>query len=102
MKCNECKTEYMRRSDVEIFAALQDQTIKRLWIAVIILIALLFVTNLSWIVYESQFEDVTTTEIEAEQETTDGGNNYIVGGDMVGEAESKIQENDNQTAQNGR
>lgn len=92
----------MRRSDVEIFAALQDQTIKRLWIAVIILIALLFVTNLSWIVYESQFEDVTTTEIEAEQETTDGGNNYIVGGDMVGEAESKIQENDNQTAQNGR
>ena len=33
--------------------------IKRLWITVLILIALLVLTNIAWIVYESQFETIS-------------------------------------------
>ena len=75
---------------VELHSAAQERTIKRLWIIIIILIALFCATNLAWLVYESQFEEVQErTSIEAEQETADGGNNYIVGGDMIGAAESQ-------------
>ena len=71
-------------------AVRQERTIKRLWISTIILIAMLMVTNIGWIIYESQFEDYTeTVEIEAEQESDGNGSNYIVGGDYNGEAEGK-------------
>lgn len=50
---------------------------------VILLAVLLVGTNIAWIVYEAQFEDVVSTEIE--QDTGDGGGtNYIVGGDFNG------------------
>ena len=62
---------------------------KRLWIVVLVLIAVLLGTNGAWIYYESQFQVIEEkTEIEAEQETSDGGNNYVVGGDY-GKTESK-------------
>ena len=60
--------------------ARMERTIKRLWILVILLIVLLVGTNIAWIVYESQFEDVSIT---ATQES-DSGNNYAVGGDLIG------------------
>ena len=64
--------------------ARQERTIKRLWILLILLIILFVGSNCAWIWYESQFTDeIVTTEIDAEQETTDG-NNYVVGGDMNG------------------
>ena len=54
---------------------------------IIVLIVALVASNLGWIVYESQFEEeVTRTEID--QDTNDGGNNYIVGGDYNGASES--------------
>ncbi len=40
---------------------------------IILLIVLLVATNLYWIHYENQFEDVVTVT----QETPDGNNNYI-------------------------
>lgn len=67
--------------------ARQERTIKRLWVLCIIIFAALVISNGMWIYYESQFE-TTTTQIEAEQETQDGGNNYIVNGNY-GETESK-------------
>ena len=61
---------------------------KRLWIALLIMIVAFIGSNAGWLFYESQFEDVVTT-VEAEQETDDGGNNYIVGGNYNGEPESE-------------
>lgn len=75
-------------------AVRQERTIKRLWVLCIILIALLAISNIGWIIYESQFEDVVeTTQIEAEQEADGNGSNYIVGGDYYGEADSESNEN---------
>ena len=47
-------------------------TIKRLWITVVILILLLFGTNLAWLYYWNLPEDVTTTSYEIQSE--DNGN----------------------------
>lgn len=63
--------------------ARQERTIKRLWILAILLIVLLVGSNCAWLWYESQFTDEIVTEIEAQQETSEG-NNYVVGGDMNG------------------
>lgn len=52
-----------------------ERTIKRLWILLILLVGLLFGTNLAWILYESQFTDEET--IRVEQENDSGNNNYI-------------------------
>ena len=53
---------------------------KRLWTVIILLIVLLVGTNGAWLWYESQFEVVETTTIEAEQ---DGSGVNIVGGGNV-------------------
>ena len=87
--CNACKEKHKAAEPVpyivhESDMARLERTIKRLWILLILLIVLLVGSNVAWLAYESQFTDeVITTEIDAEQETTDG-NNYVVGGDMNG------------------
>ena len=63
-----------------------ERVIKRMWVLVLSLIILFVASNAAWIYYESQFETTETT-IEAKQETTDG-NNYAVGGDLTGNADS--------------
>lgn len=55
----------------------------RLSVIVVVLVILLFGSNAAWIAYESQFEEVVTTEQTVTQET-DGGNNSFVGGDYYG------------------
>ena len=49
-----------------------ERVIRRLWIALIILIVALLGTNAAWIYYESQWETVSIT-----QENEDGYNNFI-------------------------
>jgi len=68
--------------------ARMERANKRLWIVILVLIAVLLGTNGAWIYYENSFTDEVTTEIEAEQETSEGSN-YVVGGDYYGEAESQ-------------
>lgn len=53
---------------------------KRLWITVILLIALLVGSNIIWIIYENSFEEVVVT-----QETELGGDNNYIGnnGDII-------------------
>lgn len=53
--------------------ARQERTVKRLWILCIIMFVALVVTNVAWIHYESQFEDVVTVQ----QDTPSGNNNYV-------------------------
>lgn len=67
-----------------------ERTIKRLWVLCIILIVLLAVTNGAWIYYESQFEDVVTTnEITQDVDTSDGGDAVINDGVHINNGESK-------------
>ena len=69
---------------VDLLAASMERTIKRLWILAILLVVLLVGSNIAWIMYESQFEDVTVTQ-EVEQDA-DNGSNSFVGGDVYGKA----------------
>lgn len=66
--------------------ARMERQIKRLWITVLVLIAMLVATNGAWIWYESQFSDIETT-IEAEQDGS--GVNIVSGGDLEYGAGSK-------------
>ena len=63
-----------------------ERTIKRLFILCLVLIAVAVGTNIFWIHYEMQFEDIVVT-----QENADGYNNYIRNdGDITnGEANDK-------------
>ena len=47
---------------------------KRWFIAFLIVLGMLFVTNAAWVIYEMSFVDVETT---ITQENADGYNNYI-------------------------
>ena len=58
-----------------------ERTIKRLWIMAIILIVLLVGTNLAWLYYEMQFEDVVTTETFTQEAITDDGGYAIINGE---------------------
>ena len=68
--------------------ARMERANKRLWVVIIILIVALIGSNAAWIYNESQFEEIST-QIEAEQETDDGGDNYVVGGDFYEPSESE-------------
>lgn len=66
-----------------------ERIIKKLFVLIVVLIVLLFGTNIYWIWYESQFEEVVTTEVT--QDNADGINNYVGNdGDITnGETDSK-------------
>lgn len=58
----------------EIIADLKKAS-KRNFIVIIILLIMLFATNIGWLIYESQFETVTETEtIEFEQVDVENSN----------------------------
>lgn len=88
--CKSCKEHNNPKEPVPYLAyestmVRMERTIKRLWILLIIIVTMLVATNAFWIWQDSQYADVTT--IEAEQ-TTESGNNYAVGGDVIGNSES--------------
>lgn len=71
----------------DAYMARGERTEKRWWIIAIILIVLLVGTNAAWFYYESQFEEVVNTTIEAEQDGE--GVNIVSGGDALNVSESK-------------
>ena len=83
--CSNCDNEKTAPEAVpyivhESAMARAERSAKRLWTVIILLIVLLVGTNGAWLWYESQFEVVETTTIEAEQ---DGSGVNIVGGENV-------------------
>ena len=70
--------------------ARMERQIKRLWIALIVCIALIFASNAGWLIYESQFETITY------EQDGEGINNVNYGeqGDLNNgaESENKTQE----------
>ena len=75
--------------------ARMERANKRSFIIILILILALIATNTGWIIYESQFETTETTTIEAEQSGAEI--NIVGGGDVSYGAESKNNENTNET-----
>ena len=83
--CSNCKNENINPEAVPYIAhesamARAERGVKRLWVVIILLIVFLVGSNGAWLWYESQFEAVETTTIEAEQ---DGSGVNIVGGGNV-------------------
>ena len=64
----------------EAIVARMERIINKLWIIILVLVAVLVLSNAAWIWYESQFEEMTITQ-ETEAET----GNAIVnnGGDVI-------------------
>ena len=71
----------------ELSIARMERHIKRLWISLVICIAMLFACNAIWLIYESQFETI------AYEQDGDGINNVNIGeqGDLNNGAESEDQ-----------
>ena len=94
MACETCKPttpESVSYIVHESAMARAERTAKRLWITILMLIFLLVGSNCVWIWYNSQFEVVETTSIEAEQDGS--GVNIVSGGDLDYGAESKDNQN---------
>jgi hypothetical protein len=96
MACETCKNKTTAPENVpyivhESAMARTERTAKRLWITILTLIFLLVGSNCVWIWYESQFEVVETTTIDAEQDGS--GVNIVSGGDLDYGAESADNQN---------
>ena len=90
--CNNCGTDKTPANVPyvvhESAMARAERQAKRLVAIIILLILLLVGSNIGWLVYESQFETVESWEQEVVQEA-DNGENHFIGGDFIGETESK-------------
>lgn len=66
----------------ETTQARADRRFRQMWITILVLIALLVVSNMGWLVYESQYQDVVTTTQTVSQNANGGSNsNYFYGGE---------------------
>ena len=99
--CNNCGTD--KKPSTVPYVVLEDfkETAKAnslKWFIFSMVLLVLFVgSNALWIYRESQYEDVVTTEeiIQEVEQDADNGENYFVGGDMVGETKDKNSEKEN-------
>ena len=69
-----------------------ERVIKRLWVLCIILIAIIIGSNIAWMYYESQFEDVVTT-VTQEVEAGENGNATINDGVHINDGTSETNGN---------
>ena len=97
MNCTTCKEE-REPAQIPFIAhesamARMERVIKRQWATIILLICMLLGTNVAWLWYESQYEEVTTTTTQEVTQDADNGTNNFVGGDVIGETDS--QDNNN-------
>lgn len=67
--------------------ARMERTIKRLWILCMILIAVIIGSNIAWIYYGSQFEDVSV-EQDVTAEDNNGDVNVTGTGDIINGGEN--------------
>jgi len=57
--------------------ARMERSNRRLWILIIILVVLLFASNIGWIIWENSWEYIPSSTISQEVNSDDGGNAYI-------------------------
>lgn len=70
----------------------QERQIKRMWIALIVLAVALFLTNMAWIGYESQFETISYDYTQDGEGTNIIGNSNEVNNGAEIESENQTQE----------
>lgn len=88
MNNNEVSIPYV----VESSMARLERSNRRMWVLCILMFISLIVSNCCWIWYESQWEDVVTTQEitqDVVQDSGDDGYNNFIGGDVYGYAESE-------------
>ena len=91
--------EKMNLPDVPYLAHEEEMTrmersVKRWFIGWIITFVALVLTNIGWVIYENQYQDVVTETYTAE--TDQGGTAVVNGsGEVSINGESKLQENEN-------
>ena len=73
--------------------ARQERHIKRLWILCIIIFAAFVITNVGWVWYESQFEDIVLTQ----EGVADGNGNVRLNGVAEGNIYGEGQADDQST-----
>lgn len=94
--CNNCGTENLNVTVPyvvhEATVARQERQIKRMWIALIVAVALVFASNALWLWAWMQY-DYTSEEIIVEQDAQDGGNANYIGNN--GDINNGVSENNN-------
>ena len=94
--CNNCGTENQKVNVPyvvhEAAVARQERQIKRMWIALIVSIALMFFTNMIWVGVFSSY-DYSSEEIIVEQDAQDDGNNNYIGNN--GDINNGVSEDNN-------
>ena len=100
--CNNCKTKnytVIENQNVsvpyvvhEATVARQERQIKRMWIALIVAISMIFLMNMAWIGAWTSY-DYSSEEIIVEQDAQDGGNNNYIGND--GDISNGVSEDNN-------
>lgn len=82
---------------IDSFLMLQEKTIRRQWITIILLILLFVGSNAGWLYYESQFMETETTSTTVTQDLdAEGGDAIINDGVHIngeGKADSKGNQN---------
>lgn len=76
--------QYVSQIAHEADMARMERIIKRLWIALLVVIVLFVASNSAWLWRESQFEDVVTTTQTVTQDTGSGNGNNTFTGDFIG------------------
>ena len=99
--CETCKKVQSAPENVpyivhESSMARMERQIKRLWIAVIVAVCLLFASHAAWIYAWCQY-DYSSEEIVVEQDAQDGGNANYIGND--GDIVNGLPESDSSKAQ---
>lgn len=99
--CETCKKVQNAPENVpyivhELSMARMERQIKRLWIAVIAAVFLLFASNAAWLYAWCQY-DYSSEEIVVEQDAQDGGNANYIGND--GDIVNGLPESDSSEAQ---
>lgn len=91
-ECTHCKDKMGNNSvslvSAECEATRQNIVIKRLIWVIVLLIVMLFGSNLAWVVYESQYETVVET-YEIDQDTMCGHNNCVIQGGEIANGTSE-------------
>jgi hypothetical protein len=69
----------------DAYMSMAERTIRRLWILIILLVLILTLSNVGWVIYESQYQVVDCSDVDAMQniKTDENGNVTINDGVTV-------------------
>lgn len=78
--CNNCGTNPESKTGYDLAVAVCERTTKRLWIALILAILMIFASNAGWLIAWYSY-DYSSEEVIVEQDASDGGDTNFIGND---------------------